>query len=140
MDQGDMQGMVAVGEDSDYELQFRGDGQLGVIQIANGVIARIAAMAANELDGISLAGKFALSDLLGRGEEVKGVRVDHVESDRCAITLEVRMAYKTSMSELAFKLQRHVKEVVERMTGRPVDSVNVTIVGLFERKQEDDER
>lgn len=138
MDQGKFEAL-ATDADADYELQFRGDGQLGVIQIANGVIARIAAMAANEVDGVSLGGKFVLSDLLGRSEGVKGVRVEHVEENRCAISLDVQMAYKTSMSDLAFKLQRHVKEVVERMTGRPVDSVNVVIVGLFEKKTEDDE-
>lgn len=125
---------IPTSEDSEYEVSYRGDGQLGVVQIADGVIARIAATAASEIEGVSLVGRSGLAELLGRGDPVKGVKVETAEGNRCSINLEVQMAYKTSMSELAFKLQRHVKDVVERMTGRPVDSVNVLIVGLFSQK------
>ncbi|MDX2176071.1 MAG: Asp23/Gls24 family envelope stress response protein [Candidatus Sumerlaeia bacterium] len=127
---------LPTGAENDYEMQVRDETQLGSIQIANGVIAKIAERAAQEVDEVRLASSAGVMKRLGLGDEV--IRVDNIEEDRVAITLQVQMAYRSSMAEISHDLQKHVKDVVEGMTGRPVDSVNVVIVGLYDKADGED--
>jgi uncharacterized alkaline shock family protein YloU len=100
---------------------------LGEIKINNEVVARIAHRAASEVEGIGeLGGKFSFSDMLGRKDSERGVHVA-IEGNRASITMEVRIQYGLNMYEVAYRLQKTVKDTVEQTTGLIVDKVNVTI-------------
>lgn len=125
-------------ETADYELIYAGGNSLGPIQIAPGVIARIAEMAVRQVEGVRVASKGGFSKFLRSDDSKKRVEVE-LGNAECQITLYLEMVYGTPMSELAYKVQREVKTNVERMTGRPVTTVNVMIVGLYTEQSDEDE-
>jgi len=116
----------------------------GEIKINNEVVGTIAGLAAMEVEGISgMGGKFSLGEMLGRKDADKGVTVA-IEGNRATISVEVKVEYGINMYEAAHKLQKCVKDAVERMTGLVVDKVNVIIKGIVvsehEKKQEKNEK
>ncbi len=122
------------------ELYSSNSEGIGSILINPDVIARIAAMAAQEVEGISLISKFSLAGkIFGGSESARGIRVDRTEEGRYTITCEVNMAYGTPMRETAEQLQRHVRETVERMAGLELANVDVKIVDIFVQKEKQDE-
>lgn len=125
-------------ETADYELIYAGGNSLGPIQIAPGVIARIAEMAVRQVEGVRVASKGGFSKFLRSDDSKKRVEVE-LGNAECQITLYLEMVYGTPMSELAYKVQREVKTNVERMTGRPVTTVNVMIVGLYTEQSDEEE-
>jgi len=80
---------------------------------------------------------------LGRKDADKGVTVA-IEGNRATISVEVKVEYGINMYEAAHKLQKCIKDAVERMTGLVVDKVNVIIKGIVvsehEKKQEKKEK
>ncbi len=116
----------------------------GEIKINNEVVGTIAGLAAMEVEGISgMGGKFSLGEMLGRKDADKGVTVA-IEGNRATVSVEVKVEYGVNMYEAAHKLQKCVKDSVERMTGLVVDKVNVIIKGIVvsehEKKQEKKEQ
>jgi len=116
----------------------------GEIKINNEVVGTVAGLAAMEVEGISgMGGKFSLGEMLGRKDADKGVTVA-IEGNRATISVEVKVEYGVNMYEAAHKLQKCVKDAVERMTGLVVDKVNVIIKGIVvsehEKKQEKKEK
>jgi uncharacterized alkaline shock family protein YloU len=121
---------------------YPGEGGIGSILINPDVIARIAGIAASEIDGVSLGSKFTLADFLPTKEPVRGIQVVRSEtSGNYSIICEVKMAYGQQMRELAAKLQRHVKETVERMTSLSLENVDIRIIDIYvDRKDRDRDR
>lgn len=103
---------------------------LGEIKIDDDVTAKIAAEAAQGADGVMLIGGFSFSEMLGRKDSDKGVKVDS-EGGHCSITIEVKVEYGRQMYEVAHDLQKRVKDAVERMTGMIVHKINVVIKGIY---------
>lgn len=112
---------------------------IGKIEINPDVIARIAGMAAVEMEGVSLVGgKFgsnlinSIADMIPGKEAVKGIQVVHdKDTGHSHIVVEVKMAYRTPMWDTAEKLQRHIKDTVERMTNLELERVDIKIVDIF---------
>jgi len=126
--------------DANYDLPLSQD--IGQVSISNDVVARVAAVAAMQVPGISIGGKFTIGDLLGRKEPVRGVS-GSVEKSRATVTFEVKVEYGRNMYDLAHKLQRRVKDAVEQMTGLTVERVNVAIVDIIddgERRERGEKR
>lgn len=123
-------------KEQDEQLQLYAPGgsssAQGNILVNPDVIARIAGMAAVEVEGVSLGSKFSLADILPGKEPVRGIHVRrNEENGRYSIICEVKIAYKTPMRETAEKLQRHVRETVERMAGMDIEYVDVRIVDIY---------
>ncbi len=114
--------------------------EAGSILINPDVIARIAGMAVAEVQGVALISKSWMADILPGKEVVKGILVQQNDSGRYSIICEVKMAYKTPMRETAERLQRHVKETVERMAGLDLAAVDVKIVDIFIEREGRPER
>lgn len=112
-------------------------GAVGSILINPDVIARIAGMAAAEVEGVSLGSRFTIADILPGKEPVKGIVIKQTETGHYSITCEVKMAYRTPMRETAEKLQRHVKDTVERMASLELESVDVKIVDIYVEKEKE---
>lgn len=122
-------------EPQDFSVSL--DKELGQVAISNDVVARVAALAASQVGGISLGKKFSMSDLLGRKEPVRGITIE-VEGTQAVISLEVKVEYGRNMYDMAQRLQRKVKDAVEQMTGLAVNKVNVAIIDILDESERRD--
>ena len=108
------------------------ENNIGTVQIADDVVAIIAALAATEVQGVaSMAGNITkeIVSKLGVKNLSKGVRVSVEESSVC-VDVAINVEYGYSVTEVSYKVQDKVKTAVENMTGLNVTEVNVNIAGV----------
>ncbi|WP_432029900.1 Asp23/Gls24 family envelope stress response protein [Streptomyces sp. 1222.5] len=120
----------------------------GKTTIADGVVAKIAGMAAREVPGVhKLGGGMARAlgamreRVPGTGSGVtQGVKVEVGES-QAAVDLDVVVEYGVSIVDVAGDARTSVITAVERMTGLEVVEVNIAIddVHLPDEEEESDE-
>ncbi len=109
----------------------------GTISYANEVIATIAGVAANEIDGIAgmcVSGGF--SEILGRNRTItKGVKVE-VGSQEAAVDLYIVVEYGQPIQKVAHEVQENVRKALESLTGLHVVRVDVHVQGVsFEKEK-----
>ena len=109
----------------------------GNVKISTEVVATIAGIAANEINGVSgMCGNIAggIAELLGNKKNPsKGVKVE-IKEESAVIDLYVVVEYGIRIPDLAWELQENVKASVESMTGLSVDKVNIHVDGVsFEK-------
>lgn len=108
----------------------------GQIQIADEVIAIIAATAALEVDGVEAASGTpteAFVNFFGKKNQFKGVRVT-VEGEETNIEIDIAIKFGVKIKDTAAAVQRNVKSAVETMTGLKIGTINVNVNGItFER-------
>lgn len=112
-----------------YLVDFESEGN---IKIADDVIAKIAAVAANSVDGViesTLSFKAGVADMFGVKNTTKGVKVSVGESE-AIIDMYVTIEYGKNLVEICKIVQAKVKEAVENMTGLNVIEVNVHVSGI----------
>jgi uncharacterized alkaline shock family protein YloU len=102
----------------------------GSVRVANEVIASIAGMAAEEIDGVvemDDASAHHFDDWIRRQNSHRGVRVA-IDADR-AIHLDVFLTVSAGavVPEVAEQVQANVIEAIERMLGLTVAEVNVLV-------------
>lgn len=108
------------------------------LRITDESIAIVAGVAATEVKyvarmSVGLAG--GIVEALGRHNPAKGVKVE-MKDDEAIIDLYVIVNYGSRISDIAWEIQEHVKESVERLTGVVVSAVNIHIQGIeFESKK-----
>ena len=106
----------------------------GLTTIADGVVEKIAGIAAREVPGIhALGGGFtrtmgAMRDRVpgGQSSAGRGVKVE-VGQKQTAIDLQVVVEYGVSITDLAAEVRENVIAAVERMTGLEVVEVNIAV-------------
>jgi len=107
----------------------------GSINYASDVIAVIAGLAANEINGIAGMSGSTFADLLGRKNMTKGVKVTIKEDGNVSIDLAVTVIYGNQIHKLAAEAQSAVAKAIENMTGLTVSGVNVNVTGIqFEKE------
>lgn len=109
----------------------------GTISYANEVIATIAGVAANEIDGIAgmcVSGGFG--EILGRNRSMtKGVKVE-VGSQEAAVDLYIIVEYGKPIQKVAGEVQENVRKSLESLTGLHVVRVDVHVQGVsFEKEK-----
>ena len=109
----------------------------GTISYANEVIATIAGVAANEIDGIAgmcVSGGFG--EILGRNRNMtKGVKVE-VGSQEAAVDLYIIVEYGKPIQKVAGEVQENVRKSLESLTGLHVVRVDVHVQGVsFEKEK-----
>ncbi len=109
----------------------------GTITYANEVIATIAGVATNEIDGVAgmcVSGGF--SEILGRNRNItRGVKVE-VGSQEAAVDLYVIVEYGTPIQKVAAEVQENVRKALESLTGLHVVRVDVHVQGVsFEKEK-----
>ena len=114
--------------ENNYENEYTGD-----IKISDDVIATLAAKAAKEVEGIAdliggIVGNITAA-VLGKKDNSKGVDVDMKEG-AAWITLHAKVKYGVKIPEVAWRAQENVKNIIESMTGIPVEKVNVSVEGI----------
>lgn len=98
----------------------------GSIHISEEVIAAIAAMAVQDVEGV-----YGLNSNAGSGKKGgKGIRLVISEDDEISIDCYIIALYGHSVVEVAKAVQEAVASTVESTTGRTVRSVNVSIGGI----------
>ncbi len=105
---------------------------IGAVKIADDVVARIAALAALEIEGISaIAGNYTTENLerVGRKNLGKGAKVT-VTSGEVRVDLSLVMGYGYNIPTTCSKVQSRVRTSVENMTGLKVTDVNIHVAGI----------
>ncbi|MBQ2699853.1 MAG: Asp23/Gls24 family envelope stress response protein [Clostridia bacterium] len=108
----------------------------GTITYANEVIAIIAGVAANEVEGIAgMCTAGGISDILGRNRNItKGVKVE-IGTEEASVDLYVIIEYGTPIQKAASDCQENVRKAIETMTGLHVVRVDVHVQGVsFEQE------
>ena len=108
------------------------DDKLGVVQIADDVVAMIASLAATEVDGVSaLVGNITneLMSKVGMKKLTKGVKVEVIEGV-VSLELAIMIQYGHHIPQTCQNVQNKVKTAVENMTGLTVSDVNIRIAGV----------
>lgn len=108
----------------------------GTTTIAESVVAKIASLAAREVDGVdSLGGVLsgAIAGVVGRirGDEHKtsGVGVE-VGTKQAAVDISLTVTYPASIHEVAEAVRQNVITRIEAMTGLEVVEVNIAVTDL----------
>ena len=113
-------------------------GAMGDIQIADDVIAAIAALAATEVDGVAkMYGNITneLVSKVGVKKLSKGVKV-LVTPDDVKVDISLELKYGYNIMNVSTKVQEKVKSAIETMTGLTVSVVRVRIANVAVDKGE----
>lgn len=105
---------------------------LGNVKISEEVVAIIAGIAATEVPGVTgMSGGIAggISEMLGRKNLSKGVKVEVGEKE-AAIDVFIIVDYGCRIPDVSWEIQEKVKKAVEGMTGLNVVEVNIHIQGV----------
>jgi len=105
---------------------------IGEIKINNEVIAVMAGRIATEVKGVAgMSGGVVdgLAKMLGKKSLEKGVKVEVGEED-INIDLSIIVDYGVSIPDVCSEIQINVKRKVEKMTGRNVRNVNLSVQGI----------
>lgn len=118
------------------EAGGRSDTGQGHTRIADGVVAKIAGMAAREIGGVHAMGGGtaravgAVRDAVSGGGNTRsvtqGVGVE-VGERQTAIDIDIVVEYGTAIQDLAAAVRRNVATAVERMTGLEVTEINIKV-------------
>ncbi|MEU1216287.1 Asp23/Gls24 family envelope stress response protein [Streptomyces sp. NPDC005791] len=141
---------VSGGDDGrQSQLSKRGGGApatRGRTTIADGVVEKIAGMAARDVIGVHAMGSGisrtfgAVRDRVPGGNKSvsRGVKAEVGES-QAALDLEIVVDYGVAISEVARDVRENVIAAVERMTGLEVVEVNIAVSDVKLPDEEDDE-
>jgi uncharacterized alkaline shock family protein YloU len=112
---------------------------LGRITVADGVVRKIAAMAAAENpDAGAAAARMLGRAVPGAGHlGVRGMDLDalpkttvHVDGAKAYVNLEISVRWSASVAEVAGQVRRHVRDRVRELAGLQVDEVHIVVSGL----------
>jgi len=124
--------VAAEGVNMGNEKESKKTINIGAVKIADDVVARIAALAALEIEGISaIAGNYTTDNLerVGRKNLGKGAKVT-VTSGEVRVDLSLVMGYGYNIPTTCSKVQSRVRTSVENMTGLKVTDVNIHVAGI----------
>ncbi|MFC9127534.1 Asp23/Gls24 family envelope stress response protein [Streptomyces sp. NPDC057099] len=124
-------------------------GSRGRTTIADGVVEKIAGLAARDVDGVHAMGSGvartfgAVRDRVPGGTKSvsRGVKAE-VGEVQAALDLEIVVDYGVSIADVARDVRENVITAVERMTGLEVVEVNIAVsdVKLPDEEEEEPER
>jgi uncharacterized alkaline shock family protein YloU len=113
----------------------------GSTDIEDGVVSKIAGMAAREVEGVRMGGSASrtageiLGGLTGSQDLSRGVSVE-VGRVEAAIDLTMAVEYGRDLLQLAEQVRDRITERVETLTGLQVTELNVTIDDVIFPKEE----
>lgn len=110
----------------------------GNVKISSDVIATIASVAAEEVEGVVKMQsnlKAQVSDIIERKPKSQGVRVNIGEKE-ALLDIYITVEYGKKIIDICENVQKRVKEAVENMTDLDVVEVNVHVAGIAVEKEE----
>lgn len=120
----------------------------GQTSVQDGVVAKIAGIAAQEVEGIRMGGggSQAASNIMssitgggGSGGQTRGVSVE-VGEEEAAVDLTMTTEYGKSIPQLSETVRRNVVNRVENLVGLSVTEVNITVSNIFFPQEEQDQQ
>ena len=111
---------------------LKAEENVGVVRIADDVVAMIASLATTEVEGVNaMAGNITneLMSKVGVKKLTKGVRVEVLDNN-VTVDLAVTMEYGYNIPATCQQVQAKVKAAVENMTGLNCTDVNIRIAGI----------
>lgn len=106
--------------------------EMGEVNIAEEVLAMIAAAAALEVEGVSALGSGVGSDASAavmKKNLSKAVRLG-VDEDKVTVDVAILVSYGSAVPTVARAVQDAVAGAVENTSGLRVDQVNVAVTGV----------
>ena len=121
----------------------------GQTSIQDGVVAKVAGIAAQEVEGIRMGGggSQAASGIIesltggggGGGAQTRGVAVE-VGEEEAAIDLTMTTEYGKSIPQLSEAVRRNIVNRIENLVGLSVTEVNITVSNIFFPQQEQNQQ
>lgn len=110
---------------------LKSEENVGVIQVADDVVASIACIAACEVEGVnSIAGTAATNTkTAGASKLPRGIKVEVLGSN-VVISLALVVEYGYNIPVVCRNVQDKVKTTVENMTGLKCSDVNLRIINI----------
>ena len=107
------------------------------LSIDGGVVEKIVAMTAREVDGVLQLKGNLINSLPGlRGSDTtKGVSVEMSGDDACTVNIAVILEYGKSAPRVFQELHDKVAGAIETMTGLKVTAVNVRVTNVLSRAE-----
>lgn len=107
------------------------------LSIDGGVVEKIVAMTAREVDGVLQLKGNLINSLHGlRGSDTtKGVSVEMSGDDACTVNIAVILEYGKSAPRVFQELHDKVAGAIETMTGLKVTAVNVRVTNVLTRAE-----
>jgi len=121
----------------DQALEKPSEEEVGSVRISEEVVAVIAGIAATEVEGVvGMSGGIVgdITEILGKKNLSKGVRVEVGEKEAAA-DLFIVVEYGVRIPEVAQRVQENVKKAIESMTGLSVVEVNIHVQGVAFRTE-----
>ncbi|MGB3632666.1 MAG: Asp23/Gls24 family envelope stress response protein [Rubrobacteraceae bacterium] len=120
----------------------------GQTSIQDGVVAKVAGIAAQEVEGIRMGGggsqaagsiMSSLTGGSGGGGQTRGVAVE-VGEEEAAVDLTMTAEYGKSIPQLSEAVRRNVVNRIENLVGLSVTEVNITVSNIFFPQEEQDQQ
>lgn len=127
-----MFGGINMEKQAENSTREQAEKNIGVVQIADDVVAMIASLAAMEVEGVSAMAGNVTSELISRvgvKKLSKGVRVT-VTDRSVRVDLALIVEYGYSIPAACHQVQAKVKAAIENMTGLACSDVNIRIAGV----------
>ena len=103
----------------------------GNVHISEDVVASIAALAASEVEGVSMTAVSGsgVVDLLGKKNLSRGIKIT-TEKSGTNVDVYILVAYGLAIPAVAKKVQTKVQAAMESMTGLQIGDINVHVNGV----------
>ena len=114
------------------EKEVKKEESVGIVKIADEVIATLAGSATMGVEGVySMSGSAAstVAEKLGRKSSGKGVKVETKENE-CIVDIHLVVDYGARVPEVAWNVQEKVKVAIEEVTGMEARKVNIFVDGI----------
>ena len=112
---------------------------IGCVQIADDVVAMIAALASSEVEGVSAMTGNITNELMSKvamKKLTKGVKVD-ILAGKVRVNLAITMDYGYNILSTSQQVQNKVKSAIENMTGLTCTDVNIRIAAINMKKDKE---
>lgn len=115
----------------------------GTTQIADGVVAKVAGIAARQVPGVHSIGGGAsravgaLRSAVGQQDHGQGVKVE-VGETQAAADLSIVVDYPLSVQQVANDVRQAVSDAITQLVGLEVVEINVEVSDIFIAGQDDD--
>ena len=115
------------------------DNPEGTVSFATDVVATIAGLAANEIEGVASMTNpnSSFADILSRKSArnyTRGVKVD-IANNKVAVDVTIIVDYGSPVPDVARSIQENVKKAIETMSGLDVLNVDVHVQGVSFEKE-----
>ena len=115
------------------ELNEHPEDEVGAVQVHKQVIQEIVNSVIDEIDGVNLGKKEAISDFVYSlsGDKFPSVKVTFLPNNEAIVDVRVYVRYGLNITNIARRLQDALKVSIQRLTDVRVKSINISVHGIY---------